>query len=42
MRRRFADLALSCVHREYPNKLAHVLSSDDDVKAPRDLTPAFF
>ncbi|CAF1400512.1 unnamed protein product [Adineta steineri] len=42
MRRRFADLALSCVHREYPNKLAHVLSSDDDVQAPRDLTPAFF
>lgn len=39
---RFADLALGCVHREYPNKIAHVLSSDADVKPPRELTPAFF
>src|SRR5258706_16482280 len=38
---RFAKLALACVHREYPNKIAHVLNSDADVKAPRDLTPAF-
>ncbi|HOC18580.1 MAG TPA: DUF2891 domain-containing protein [Vicinamibacterales bacterium] len=39
---RFAALALACVHQEYPNKIAHVLSSDADVRAPRDLTPAFF
>lgn len=39
---RFATLALECVHREYPNKVSHVLSSDEDVKAPRDLTPAFY
>jgi hypothetical protein len=39
---RFARLALACVHREYPNKIAHVLNSDADVKAPRDLTPAFY
>ncbi len=39
---RFAQLALDCVHREYPNKIAHVLSSDEDVMAPRKLTPAFF
>ena len=38
----FAQLALDCVHREYPNKIAHVLSGDDDVLAPRELTPAFF
>jgi len=25
---RFSALALSCVHREYPNKLAHQLNSD--------------
>jgi hypothetical protein len=37
-----ANLALDCLHREYPNKIAHVLQSDDDIKAPRDLTPAFF
>jgi len=39
---RFAQLALDCAHREYPNKIAHVLSGDDDVQPPRDLTPAFF
>ena len=39
---RFALLALDCVHREYPNKIAHHLNSDADVKPPRELTPAFF
>jgi len=39
---RFAKLALACVHREYPNKLAHVLNDAKDVKAPRALTPAFY
>jgi len=39
---RFAELALDCVHREYPNKIAHVLGSDADAKPPRELTPAFF
>jgi hypothetical protein len=39
---RFAALALDCVHKEYPNKIAHVLSGDQDVHAPRDLTPAFY
>lgn len=39
---RFADLALSCVHREYPNKVAHVLQSDADARPPRALTPAFY
>src|SRR6266567_2331748 len=39
---RFADLALACVHKEYPNKLAHTLNSDADVAPPRKLTPAFY
>ncbi len=39
---RFANLALACVHKEYPNKIAHVLNSDADVKPPRELTPAFY
>jgi len=39
---RFAALALDCVHKEYPNKIAHVLNGDQDVKPPRELTPAFF
>src|SRR6266581_2325673 len=37
----FAKLALACVHKEYPNKIAHVLNSDADVAPPRKLTPAF-
>ncbi len=39
---RFARLALECVHREYPNKIAHVLAGDSDVAPPRRLTPAFY
>jgi hypothetical protein len=39
---RFAGLALACVHQEYPNKIAHVLAGDGDVKPPRELTPAFY
>jgi len=39
---RFAHLALDCVHREYPNKIAHVLRSDEDVAPPRELSPAFY
>ena len=39
---RFAVLALDCVHREYPNKISHVMQSADDAKPPRDLTPAFY
>jgi hypothetical protein len=39
---RFAALALECVHQEYPNRIAHMLSSDEDVAPPRELTPAFY
>ena len=39
---RFAGLALDCVHKQYPNKIAHSLSSDADVKPPRELTPSFY
>ncbi|MEM1148242.1 MAG: DUF2891 domain-containing protein [Pseudomonadota bacterium] len=39
---RFAILALDCVHREYPNKISHVLQSSQDAKPPRELTPIFY
>lgn len=39
---RLADLALHCVHKEYPNKIAHVMESDADAGPPRKLTPAFY
>ena len=38
---RFANLALACVGKEYPNKISHLLNSDADVAPPRKLTPAF-
>lgn len=39
---RFGSLALACVHREFPNKISHVLNSDADALPPRQLTPAFY
>jgi hypothetical protein len=35
-------LALACVHKEYPNKISHVLNSGADVAPPQKLTPAFY
>ena len=40
---RLANLALACIHREYPNKTGHhILTSDQDARPPRELTPAFY
>jgi len=39
---RFANLALACVDKEYPNKISDNLNSDADVAPPRKLTPAFY
>ena len=39
---RFARLALDCVHREYPNKIAHVMSSAADARTPSWLHPVFY
>ena len=39
---RFAQLALACAHLEYPNKIAHTLQGPADVRAPHELTPAFY
>jgi hypothetical protein len=38
----FAELALRCVAREYPNKPDHVLNSEKDVLSPKALHPAFY
>jgi len=37
-----AELALAGIHREYPNKIAHVMHGDADALPPRELTPIFF
>jgi hypothetical protein len=39
---RMAGIALGHVSQEYPHKLDHVLTSDEDALAPRALHPLFF
>ncbi len=39
---RFANLALACVHKEYPNHISHTLNSDKDARPPHELTPGFY
>ena len=39
---KFAQLALKCVRREYPNKLDHVMNDGGEVKPPRALHPSFY
>lgn len=38
----FARLVLKCVQKEYPNKIEHVLSDENQVKPPKSLHPAFY
>jgi hypothetical protein len=38
----FAQLALRCVEREYPNKLDHVMNDATEVRGPKTLHPAFY
>ena len=38
----FANLALKCVGKEYPNKPEHVMNDRKDVQSPKSLHPAFF
>jgi hypothetical protein len=40
--RSLAEVALANVTREYPGKPDHVLASDDDLRPPRSLHPAFY
>ena len=37
-----SQLALKCVHQEYPNKPGHVINDAADVKGPSSLHPAFY
>ena len=39
---KFTRLALDCVHREYPNKIAHVLNTAEDAQTPSALHPVFY
>jgi hypothetical protein len=37
-----AQLPLHCINTEYPNKLNQTLGSDEDIKTPETLHPAFY
>lgn len=39
---RLAELPLACVGTEYPNKLGQTIGSDNDLKSPKELHPAFY
>ena len=39
---RLAHMPLGCVEEEYPNKLNQVIGSNEDLKSPKDLHPAFY
>jgi len=39
---RYAQLVLDCIEREYPNSNLYWFDSDEDVKPPREQTPAFY
>jgi hypothetical protein len=38
----FTRLALNCIHKQYPNKLDHVMNDENEVQIPRALHPAFY
>ncbi len=38
----FAQLALKCVAKQYPNKLDHVMNDASEVRPPTSLHPAFY
>jgi len=38
----FANLALHCIHQEFPNVVKHMMNNGEDVKAPSQLYPAFY
>src|ERR1700720_1243058 len=38
----FAQLALKCVTKEYPNKPDHTIKDGNDVRSPRAMHPAFY
>lgn len=42
MAAKFARMALEGVHRQYPNKVSHLLNGEQDVLPPREMTPAFY
>lgn len=38
----FVQLVLNCINQEYPHNGIFWFESDEDIKPPRELTPAFY
>lgn len=38
----FSQLALSCIHKQYPNIIKHMATDSSQIKEPRELYPAFY
>jgi hypothetical protein len=39
---RFSELAVSCIHQEYPNQILHHVSGAGEMGEPHELYPAFY
>ncbi|MGE5341698.1 MAG: DUF2891 domain-containing protein [Candidatus Omnitrophota bacterium] len=39
---KFAQMAMRCVEKEFPNKMDHVLAGEKDVLTPKTLHPSFY
>jgi len=37
-----AEMVLSCLHREFPVHMVHLVRGMDDIRPPRELNPAFY
>jgi hypothetical protein len=37
-----AELALHCIHTEFPNKTGHIYDVDENLKTPKEMHPAFY
>jgi len=39
---KFAQMALRCIEKEFPNKMDHVMNTKAEVRSPRELHPVFY
>jgi len=39
---KLAQLPLSCIQKEYPNKLNQVIANENDLQSPKELHPSFY
>lgn len=39
---RFASLALTCIHQEFPNKISRTTETAEEIGRPKDLFPVFY